>query len=238
MTLTRCVKCGLLSPWLGLIRVFPWPDTDSVRSAGLKAIETDFDRGGWAGWFLYPAHSTAAGDLQDVRSPRSIVGLGDGQVCFPWCDIVKLQVNWNNKDMISSSDMTGAATTPASVSESFIHTVVLWEGYQRPQLQPFHSQEWWVSNFPCSLTRNTTLHSMENSAFRSLLRWKIILYYQFSLGECTFWTGEWSISNFPCSLTRNTTLHSMENSAFRSLLRWKIILYYQFSLGECTFWTG
>ena len=29
-----------------------------------------------------------------------------------------------------------------------------------------------MSNFPCSLTRNTTSHSVENLAFHSLLRWK------------------------------------------------------------------
>ena len=126
MTLTRCVKCGLLGPWLGLIRVFPWPDTNSVRSAGLKAIKADFDSGTWAGWFLYLAHFTAVGYLQVVSCPRSIVVLGDGQARCPWCDIVKLQVNWNNMDMISSSDMTRAATTTASASESFLadHRVV------------------------------------------------------------------------------------------------------------------
>ena len=44
-----------------------------------------------------------------------------------------------------------------------------------------------MSNFPCSLTRNITSHSMENMAFHSLLRRKIIilpthyLTYTFSL---------------------------------------------------------
>ena len=42
-------------------------------------------------------------------------------------------------------------------------------------LQPFHSQEWSISNFPCSLTRNITSHSMKNLAFHSLLRWKMIM---------------------------------------------------------------
>ena len=32
-----------------------------------------------------------------------------------------------------------------------------------------------MSNFPCSLTRNITLHTMENLAFHSLLRWNIIV---------------------------------------------------------------
>ena len=66
---------------------------------------------------------------------------------------------------------------------------------------PFHSQEWSISNFSCSLTRNITSHSMENLAFHSLLRWKMIILpiltpslIHFSLGrlgECNFWTREW-----------------------------------------------
>ena len=35
--------------------------------------------------------------------------------------------------------------------------------------------QWSISNFSCSLTRNITSHSMENSAFYSLLRWKMII---------------------------------------------------------------
>ena len=47
--------------------------------------------------------------------------------------------------------------------------------------QPFHSWEWSMSNFPSSPTRNITSHSMENLAFHSLLRWKMIILRQFSL---------------------------------------------------------
>ena len=32
-----------------------------------------------------------------------------------------------------------------------------------------------MSNFPCSLTRSMTSHSMENLTFHSLLRWKMII---------------------------------------------------------------
>ena len=77
---------------------------------------------------------------------------------------------------------------------------------------PFHSQEWSISKFPCSLTRNITSHNyMKNFAFHSLLWWKIIILpiviiitiiitslslprhtFLFKrLGECTFWTWEW-----------------------------------------------
>ena len=45
----------------------------------------------------------------------------------------------------------------------------------RLQLWPFHSQEWSISNFLCSLARNITLHSKENLAFHSLLRRKMML---------------------------------------------------------------
>ena len=32
-----------------------------------------------------------------------------------------------------------------------------------------------ISNFPCSLTRSITSHSMKNVAFHSLLGWKMII---------------------------------------------------------------
>ena len=64
-----------------------------------------------------------------------------------------------------------------------------------------HSQEWSISNFSCSLTRNITSHRMENWAFHSLLRSKLIIipiltsslaYFLFKrLGEYTFWTWKW-----------------------------------------------
>ena len=67
--------------------------------------------------------------------------------------------------------------------------------------QPFRSQGWSISNFPCSLTRNITSHSMKNLAFHSLLRWKMIILPILTtslihlsskrLGERTFWTWEW-----------------------------------------------
>ena len=62
---------------------------------------------------------------------------------------------------------------------------------------PFHSQEWSMSNFSCSLTNNSTSHSMENLPFHNSLRWKMIalpilttslIHFLFKrFGECTFW---------------------------------------------------
>ena len=66
---------------------------------------------------------------------------------------------------------------------------------------PFHSQDWSISNFPCSLTRNITPHGMKNVAVHSALRWKMIMLLIVTtslthcslgrLGECIFWTWEW-----------------------------------------------
>ena len=54
-----------------------------------------------------------------------------------------------------------------------------------------------MSNFSCSLTNNSTSHSMENLAFHNSLRWKMIalpilttslIHFLFKrFGECTFW---------------------------------------------------
>ena len=40
---------------------------------------------------------------------------------------------------------------------------------------PFHFQEWSISNFSCSLTRNVTSQSVKNLAFHSSVRWKMII---------------------------------------------------------------
>ena len=65
----------------------------------------------------------------------------------------------------------------------------------------FHSQEWSIWNFPCTLTRNSTPHSMKNLAFHRLLRWKMIvlvtltaslIYFSLKLlGDCAFRNWEW-----------------------------------------------
>ena len=85
---------------------------------------------------------------------------------------------------------------------SLHHSLLLWQQLLfQCYFKPFHSWEWSMSKFPCSLTRNMTLHSKENLAFHSLLRWKMILiqilttllmHFLFRrLGECTFWAQEW-----------------------------------------------
>ena len=75
-----------------------------------------------------------------------------------------------------------------------------------------------MSNFSCSLTRNITSHSMENLAFLSLLRWKMIIiqilatplmHFLFErLGEGTFWAQEWDmIGLFSWCLRSNRGMH-------------------------------
>ena len=63
------------------------------------------------------------------------------------------------------------------------------------RLHPFSlkSDQFQISNFPCSHTRNITSHSMTNLTFHSLLRWRMIILpiHTTSLGECTVWTWDW-----------------------------------------------
>ena len=47
--------------------------------------------------------------------------------------------------------------------------------HSRNKLTQFRTQEWLISNLPCSLTRNITPHNMKNLALHSLLRWKMII---------------------------------------------------------------
>ena len=69
---------------------------------------------------------------------------------------------------------------------------------------PFHSQEWSISNFSCSLTRNTTSHGVEKVAFHSLLSQMEDVYtnshyltYINRLGECTLLNWEWKVILLP-----------------------------------------
>ena len=82
----------------------------------------------------------------------------------------------------------------SSTLSSSWKTEAEWLCYSNPE--PFHSWEWSMSNFSCSLSLNITSHRMENLAFHSLLRWEIIIRPILTtslihrllklLGECTF----------------------------------------------------
>ena len=64
-----------------------------------------------------------------------------------------------------------------------------------------------MSNFSCSLTNNSTSHSMENLAFHNSLRWKMIAlpilttslihFLSKRFGECTFWELGSGRVNYP-----------------------------------------
>ena len=71
---------------------------------------------------------------------------------------------------------------------------------------PFHSWEWSMSKFPCSLTRNMTSHSKENLAFHSLLRGKMIL-IQILTTLCIFSLRGWENVLFELRSERVKWLH-------------------------------
>ena len=67
------------------------------------------------------------------------------------------------------------------------------------QVSRAQEQEWSISNFPCSPTRNIPSCSMENLAFHSLLRWKMIIlpilttsliHFPLKVGRMYFWDLE------------------------------------------------
>ena len=81
----------------------------------------------------------------------------------------------------------------------------IWWALQRKIPSEFeidHSQEWSISNFSCSLTRNITSHSMKNLAFHSWLREDDLELPILTtsptrrspitkVGRMYFWTWEW-----------------------------------------------
>ena len=96
-----------------------------------------------------------------------------------------------------------------------------------------------MSKFPCSLTRNITSHSMENLAFHSLLRWKVIILQILAtsliqslferLGEYTFWAQEWKGYRFgectfwtSCPTVTGTSILPVRQAGFTgACLTWK-----------------
>ena len=59
-----------------------------------------------------------------------------------------------------------------TADQSMIGDVVLRACFRGAQ--PCHPEEWSISNFPCSLTRNITSHSMKNMNYHSLLTTSLI----------------------------------------------------------------
>ena len=69
--------------------------------------------------------------------------------------------------------------TPRSTQEEVLYAL-----FTQPT---WGTWEWSISNFPCSLTRNITSHSLKNLAFHSFLRWNMIVLTDSHL---YFWTGQ------------------------------------------------
>ena len=64
--------------------------------------------------------------------------------------------------------------------------LVLWaDSYVYVNLS-FHSQEWSISHFSCSLTKNITWHSVKNLAVHSFLRSKMIILPKFTTSHIHF----------------------------------------------------
>ena len=83
--------------------------------------------------------------------------------CCLFCADVMRNCGWNT----SPSSWSHRSSRPRS-----LHYNLRW--VMLP-LNPFIPKNDQVKNFPCSLTRNITSHSMENPALHGLLRWKMII---------------------------------------------------------------
>ena len=73
-----------------------------------------------------------------------------------------------------------------------------------------------MSNFPCSPTRNITSHSIKHLAFHTLLRWKMIKYYQFSQPH---------LHNFPLKGRGNVLFELKGNYFHRIVLNFNQMLF-------------
>ena len=99
--------------------------------------------------------------------------------------------------------------------------------YWEPRVQNtgwanIQDEEWSMSNFPCSLTRNITSHSMENLAFHHLLSLKMIKVQMLNLTTSWYWCMYSMNSDF---ITRMWYLTFNKSISFRQscLALWSII---------------
>ena len=97
---------------------------------------------------------------------------------WPWTRIWNMEhtintwcINtWNNSSWVVSICSRCARASPA------IQQYFYWlYNFGNNSCPPFHSQEWAISNFACSLSRTIPSHGMKNMAFHSLLRWKMVM---------------------------------------------------------------
>ena len=92
--------------------------------------------------------------------------------------------------LLRPADRVRAAPNPDQELQLWVRLRILFL-HELHRTLTLHSQEWSISNFPCSLTRNIKSHIMKNLAFHSLLWWMMITlpflitsFIHFSLKGC------------------------------------------------------
>ena len=165
----------------------------------------------------------------------SIMWLIPGSVMWHWYVVGKMKdlasewsVKWN----------VWSVTLALKDFEWLIRSIVWWvhhqltameehqSSYWEPRVQNtgwanIQDEEWSMSNFPCSLTRNITSHSMENLAFHHLLRLKMIKVQMLNLTTSWYWCMYSMNSDF---ITRMWYLTFNKSISFRQscLALWSI----------------
>ena len=81
-----------------------------------------------------------------------------------------------------------------------------------------HSQEWSISNFPCSLTRNIASPSMKNLAFHSLHVWQMITLPLLTTSLIHFSLKGWENALFELGSERVLLLYILGSVELLSLL--------------------
>ena len=176
--------------------------------------------------FLSPSHAQGPNRRHCVapHSARACVPQGKVRVQGPQRDDVYREVDQRRvrtpargrRPEGRRSDVSRCQTDPHG--RVHVHWV---EPAQRGHEQcPAPGRRWSSSNFSYSLTRNITSHSMENLAFHSLLRWKMIMLPILMTSLIHLSLKGWE-----------NILFELGSEAFHNLLKWKmIIVYYHFLL--------
>ena len=123
--------------------------------------------------FVIRTHDIRSADIRTVIQKDHCTGVAE------WDGTTKgARGLWNGTGLRGTWDRTAIGAFRAHNQEggrvTFGTVIRTHHGIPTYNVPPFHSQEWSISNFSCSLTRNSTSHSMKNLAFHSLLRWKVV----------------------------------------------------------------
>ena len=104
----------------------------------------------------------------------------NSQFQVPWDDHRPARISKRHFQLLGKTKITNEIVVPKIYSTRVYFQILVSTFHNQSSHFPLNSQEWSISNFPCSLTRNITPHTVKNMAFHSLSdeRW---LHYQFSL---------------------------------------------------------